>query len=403
MKGKFLKHLRAVTRHALRAALVVAMLLGCDATPSSPQSTATDAGGDVATPPQLQFAGRVGVLDLPAQVANAQGLTAHQSLELPGETLAATLISTGATGRVAVAAWRDGGGQELVAASWLAGPLAPWLCTQGCVFRQQSRPLEQALLVPNAPRMVTLAGVHQLQALHLVENQGQLLPAPGPMQLQVVAVRGPPLSAGRLPVNLCLTGALGWTAQNASTLPRLQQAIATATQIMAQAQVELQVTVREVSGAAPLVEHSSDDVELITLFKTGAKLPLGVNVFLVEQVYTATNGVQAPITGISGGIPGPPLHMGTPGAGIAVSLALGPGEDDRLGLAIAHEIGHFLGLFHTTEVQVSADPPLHDDLDDTPGDGQDNLMYWAPQAGATKLSPQQGQILRNSPWVQALP
>ncbi|MBI5611153.1 MAG: hypothetical protein HY902_19930 [Deltaproteobacteria bacterium] len=385
------------------AAGVFVLAIGCSSEAVAPDGDgAGDASADAGGPTAVVFGDRVARRQFPALQAGATGVTAPIAFALPAETLSVTVVTEAADGRLAVARWRDGGGQNLVDEHWLSGPLAPWLCTQGCVFRQQSRPFEQALLAPNAPRPATLAGVHELRALHQAHDQGKWLPASGQVRVELVAVRGPALAAGRLPVNLCLTGALGWNAKNAPVLPRLQQAIADATQILAQVGIQLSVAVHDVAGAAPLVEHSSEDNELRDLFATGAQLPLGVNVFLVEQVYVATGGVQSPIAGISGGIPGPPLRMGTAGAGIAVSLALGPGEDDRLGLAIAHELGHFLGLYHTSEAQIGADPALHDDLGDTPGDGEDNLMYWAPQAGATKLSAEQGQILRSSAWLQPI-
>ncbi len=372
-------------------------------TETADRGSPSDASIDAGAPAPLVFAGRTGRLAWTGLQADSAGVSGELAFTLPADTLSLTVVTSAPSGRLAVARWRDGSGMVLVHDTWLSDALAPWLCTQGCVFRQQSRPLEQAALAPNRAAAVTLSGVHHLQALHLVNDQGNWLPAPGELAVEVVAVRGPAVAAGRLPVNLCLTGALGWTTKNAAQLPRLQQAIADATAILGQAGIQLDARLRDVEGAAPLVEHSSADNELRDLFATGAGLPPGINVFLVEQVYGMNSGVQSPITGISGGIPGPPLRMGTPGAGVAVSLALGPGEDDRLGLAIAHELGHFLGLFHTSEAQVGADPVLHDDLDDTPGDGQDNLMYWAPQAGATKLSPQQGQILRSSAWLQPLP
>jgi hypothetical protein len=67
-----------------------------------------------------------------------------------------------------------------------------------------------------------------------------------------------------------------------------------------------------------------------------------------------------------------------------------------LGRVLAHELGHYLGLYHTVEADGTVDQ-----LDDT-GAGADNLMYFEPSvASATGLSATQGQIARRHPLVHA--
>ncbi|MFW6049945.1 MAG: hypothetical protein ACODAU_02155 [Myxococcota bacterium] len=148
-----------------------------------------------------------------------------------------------------------------------------------------------------------------------------------------------------------------------------------------------------------------DLVDLPQLFRlsAGTGRP-SVPVFLVRLVEGAL--------GISGGVPGPHGMHGTMGSGIAVSvgpLRIGVGSEDGidLGRVLAHELGHFMGLFHTTEPDGFSLEPLSDTPEcpedqDRDGDGNltgsecqefdaDNLMFWA--ATGETLSEQQDEVL----------
>jgi hypothetical protein len=134
------------------------------------------------------------------------------------------------------------------------------------------------------------------------------------------------------------------------------------------------------------------------LLSAGAGRPC-VNVFFVRSIEMAL--------GISGGIPGTQTAHGTRGAGVALSYDL-LGSD--LGRAMTHELGHFLGLFHTTELTGVAlepltDTPVCDATHDADGDGfvapfecvgfgADNVMFWSPSE--TRLSPQQRDVIRRA-------
>ena len=126
----------------------------------------------------------------------------------------------------------------------------------------------------------------------------------------------------------------------------------------------------------------------------------GANVFLVQTM--------GPLHGISGGTPGALGLHGSSASGVALALdTIGLEQADR---ALFHELGHQLGLFHTTERDGSTLEPLRDTptcgLDqDLNSDGvlrasecaahdADNLMFW--EAGGDALSAEQVAILTRS-------
>lgn len=97
--------------------------------------------------------------------------------------------------------------------------------------------------------------------------------------------------------------------------------------------------------------------ELYEMFSNvSATAPLATaNVFLVRDL----GGVAEWIAGISGGLPGPPMLRGTPHSGLALATQQ---EGEVAGDTLAHELGHFLGLYHTTEMNGAT----QDTIDDTP-------------------------------------
>ena len=157
-----------------------------------------------------------------------------------------------------------------------------------------------------------------------------------------------------------------------------------------------------------------DDVE--DLAKLTSNYPANaVTYFLVQDA----NGFGV----YSGGIPGPALTSGTLASGVAVAT-FGPIGDLTPEMALiqgrtmAHEGGHYLGLFHTTE----RDALLTDPISDTPAchpardtnhngtveaaecldlDGT-NLMFWGPLALGTQqdgLTEGQKFVLYRNPLI----
>ncbi len=175
----------------------------------------------------------------------------------------------------------------------------------------------------------------------------------------------------------------------------------------------------------------------------------GVHLFLVDTLVTTSgSGSGAVLVGIDGSIPGPSAVPGTLNSGAAVVLSnfgleraagacsgaadVGHCGTDQVAYVAAHEAGHWLGLYHTTESSGA----LFDPLADTPTcpcsacapagqraqcggggvrlfsascsgavsgcGGADNLMFWLvdPSLSTGALSPEQGEVMRSNPAVR---
>jgi hypothetical protein len=141
--------------------------------------------------------------------------------------------------------------------------------------------------------------------------------------------------------------------------------------------------------------------------------PMTVNIVMVDDIMLR-DGRE--IVGQSGLLPGPPGLHGTPYSGVIVETVDLREEPKFLAMILAHEVSHYLGLRHTTELfDANLAFGNTDPLDDTPecpdvvavmDDCPDfeNLMYpLAPpyrDPGETVLSEDQGWVLRRSPLVR---
>lgn len=160
----------------------------------------------------------------------------------------------------------------------------------------------------------------------------------------------------------------------------------------------------------------SDDLDELFRLSSGAGNDY-LNVFLVRQI--SGGGVL----GIAGGIPGPQITQGTAHSGVAVNMfgGLGGLTPDFLrtqGATMAHELGHSLGLFHTTESDGTGFDPITDTPEcpaskyDADGDGLvsaeecvaadgANLMFWSAAAFAQEtLTSTQRNVISLNPAVK---
>lgn len=144
--------------------------------------------------------------------------------------------------------------------------------------------------------------------------------------------------------------------------------------------------------------------------------PLRIVVYLIQAFS------DEPFTlGFAAGIPGPNGVTGTVSSGVLISYDAHIDDEGfilptMLAETIAHEVGHQVGLFHTTEAEGSEFDAIGDTLEcprrmfDADGDGEltaeecetaggDNLMFWlsALEFSQRELSPTQRRLLELSP------
>ena len=144
--------------------------------------------------------------------------------------------------------------------------------------------------------------------------------------------------------------------------------------------------------------------ELPELFALGAGSAASVPIFAVRQIDL--------FLGLAGGIPAALPTPGAPTAGVIIGVDT---AGDALGMVLAHEVGHALGLFHLIEADGTIREPLADtpacSLDaDANGDGllsaqecesegATNPLFWSIDLAETTLTPDQASIVGRSPVV----
>lgn len=211
-------------------------------------------------------------------------------------------------------------------------------------------------------------------------------------------------------VRVHLTGAPGLNAENAPRDPRIVGAFARANRVLAPAGVELVVSdflesSRDIATRYGVIREIDEVFELVATSDWPGLTPqsrLQLNVFVI-QFFSVPAGGE--VLGVSAGIPGAAGVHGTRASGVVVSI-----RDDTtlLGNVLAHEVGHFLGLFHTTEVYGQRQDPLTD-TPHCPGErwndpgscpGADNLMFPYAVPGAMNLTADQVSVVRANPLVR---
>jgi hypothetical protein len=219
------------------------------------------------------------------------------------------------------------------------------------------------------------------------------------MSVRAIVERRPGATGavGRLDLDVWLANAIAPKAATAAGDARLQEVLDAVDTILQASGIRLgDVRYHDVTNPA------FDDVteaEFGPMLATTASAPSPrLNLFFVR---TAFGGG---VLGVAATIAGPKVN-GTTSSGVMSLYDGWPAA--TIGLVAAHEIGHFLGLYHTVEQTGE-----HDFVDDTPEcpavgtnaacttAGGGLLLHWQA-VGGTAISPGQGAVIRGHPHVEA--
>ena len=244
-----------------------------------------------------------------------------------------------------------------------------------------------SILVPNDPLLKVTPGTWTatVQSTESIQHEVRIT------RLEQRASGRP--SAIRIPLNVYLSGAGGIWYSNAQTHPRLGRALTQLKSIFELVNITVNpIRYFEITEDFQVIDditlHGEQGLNLLRSADDGQ----GVNLFIIER-FEADDMVLGTVGGVSAAIPGDP-RSGSRFSGVVVATSFSEDEPatDLLGLTIAHEIGHFLGLFHTEEAAG-----FEDNIEDTNSEAPNNLMHHLSRLGSDQLTKQQGMVLRSHP------
>ena len=402
-----------------RAWLAVLFALGCaedPTTPGAPNPRPADAGApadtgvvaadaavtpDGAVTPDAGFVGDAGVVvtstsrvELGSVMLGMTGDSDVVRFDLPAGTTTFTVVIAGPADGTFIVKTMTGPNGTLVTDDdsnvsaverFVLGPFA-------AQFKSPNRVMQDdgvaAALFPNNPGAVVTGGSYEMviAGMKVTGNQG----APYATAVDITVHFKTQLhESGRVDVHIYLTGAGQLSAATAPTTPLVVDTVARLRTIYEQADLHVAtVSYHDVDPSFQTIE-AFGTARLGQLFQLTEGMGAGMHYFLIDRF---EGGLGGGVGGIAGGIPGPPLWPGTVNAGVAVALSAAMGSADTLAHIMAHEGGHWLGLFHTSEITGTTDQ-----LPDTPEGqaGNTHLMYPAVGGGAQISGDQRRVILHN--------
>jgi len=312
------------------------------------------------------------------------GLSPILPLLVPDDALSMLVLLEGNSDAFyALARLVDPNGTELIPEGWASTANGP-VCL-ACANRIAASRQTHAVLIPNAPTVEMIGGQWSFQfmafsdpdftpveagaSVSVVVKRGEWLPDTGALQLQVLI----PTALEHLPPDVRGDSLATVTSQVGSVF----------------AQVGITIEAPPSTSVDWPAEWFLDELQSNT-HTLPETLEWGVPVLLVDELTVGAN----PLAGFS------PVPGGRPfaaGLGVTIVVPEAPPELDDLGTAMAHELGHYLGLWHTREAGAQG---VLDPLPDTSPVSDDNLM--TVDLLGSVLTDGQGQVMRGHPAVTHL-
>ncbi len=365
-----------------------------DATSGDPDATAADAVVGRDANPMTMGDPTVEVLEV-GTVRVTNGTSMVVTSTLPADVAAFMIVIDGPDDAMFIPYTLDGPTGNLVSADasmvsqleqFILGPYA-------AQFKSPNRVTQDlglsASIFPSNPGVTVTGGAYRLVVggLTVVGMGGS--PFTGEVTVRYYYRRAVP-AAGRLDLHLYFTGAGGITVDSAPGDMLITAAVDRLRTIYGQASIELGTVSYHSADARfqTISDITGTGGDLEEMFQESAGQGRGLHFFFVDRFMGGFPG--ATVAGISGGLPGAPDHVGSLGAGVAVALSTANNDANVLAHVMAHEGGHWLGLFHTSEVIGTADQ--HPETPEGQG-GNTYLMYPAV-GGGTTISPSQGTVMR---------
>lgn len=214
-------------------------------------------------------------------------------------------------------------------------------------------------------------------------------PYAGPVEVTIFHRAEVPGQA-RFDISLYFTGAQGINAVSAPNDPLIQDAVQEMAMIYVQSNLQIgNVKYFDIDSSFRTIAISLDgsETQLEEMFQNTAERGPGLHFFFVDRFEGGLGGMVA---GVAGGLPAPPLSPGSVGSGVAVSLAATAGDPATLGHVMAHEGGHWLGLFHTSELIGTLDQ-----FPETPeGQASSGFLMFPAVGGGTQIGVEQSRVMR---------
>ena len=331
------------------------------------------------------------------------GVSSEIAVTVPPEAISVSVTVDGTTeAYFALGAWDDSQGNVLVTPDWYRGGQSS-VCLQ-CPNRIAAQEGAFAALAPNNQDARLAPGEHSFNIIgRRLVNMRMFEPWTGSVVVSVHAKVLPELpTAGIVDFNFHFTGAGGWTAENAASNTEFTTMLADVAEIYAQVGLSIgRMTYRDVDPSYSVIESiQGADSDFMALLAESEGASIGaINVFFVDEMMLGGPfGGFGLLLGAAGGIPGPVLVHGTARSGVVIALGGHdqPGAPTVLPNTVAHEVGHYLGLFHTSEMAIFG--MMNDPIDDTPVNDSDYLMFNTGE-GST-ISPWQARVMLSNPWIR---